>query len=93
MKIDIGEDGGAGLEVDFGAGLVGIADRPQRRLNGYVGWESEDMRWRATLSAQNLTDRADWVGGFYIPNIFGADQASRNVLPPRMWMAEISYRY
>lgn len=68
-------------------------NRPQRRINGFVGWESDDARWRATLSAQNLTNRADWVGGFYIPNIFGADQASRNVLPPRMWMAEVSYRY
>lgn len=68
-------------------------NRPQRRLNGYVGWESDDTRWRAKLSAQNIANRADWVGGFYIPNIFGADQASRNVLPPLMWMAEISYRY
>ena len=68
-------------------------NRPQRRLNGYLGWESEDTRWRARLSGQNILNRADWVGGFYIPNIFGADQASRNVLPPAMWMVEISYRY
>lgn len=68
-------------------------NRPQRRINGYIGWESDDARWRATLSGQNLTNRADWVGGFYIPNIFGPEQASRNVLPPLMWMAEISYRY
>ncbi len=32
MKIDVGEYGGAGLEADFGAGLLGLADGLQRRL-------------------------------------------------------------
>ena len=68
-------------------------NRPQRRINGYIGWESEDQRWRATLSGLNITNRADWVGGFYIPNIFGPGQASRNVLPPATWLAQVSYRY
>jgi iron complex outermembrane receptor protein len=66
-----------------------IAKNPvQRRLNGYIGYATEDGRWRATFSMRNITDAVDWLNGLPL-----VQQGTRGPLEPRTYMFEIAYKY
>jgi iron complex outermembrane receptor protein len=63
----------------------------QRRLNGFIGYRTEDERWRFALSAQNITNAVDWLNGLDLVATWG--QTTRSPLPPRTYMFEVSYKY
>jgi iron complex outermembrane receptor protein len=62
----------------------------QRRLNGTIGYRTEDGHWRVAFSARNITNAVDWLNGIDLGAALGSTRAP---LPPRTYMFEIAYKY